>query len=277
MDYRNASLREHFAHHSTPLTPAHIYRANGKVHRNSYSRTEPDMSYEDDRFFPWYNYDHINSTLFPIYGFIAQFHPELEQFFTAKSSMMLSLRSKVSVKIKCPNGHVWKQAAKDFVSQHRHAIMYDKNTCLMCEHATVAEKLSAKAEAEKQRKALNKANRISPSPVPDNATRYFYIHEVLNGADEVVAYKYGIALSVYSRRIQQQNSMQSGLTLKTVYEIKATSKEVITVERQLKKHLSRKYIQPALTKTELADGWTETVKADRFTLEELIEIATAAV
>lgn len=260
------------------LTPkvAAIYRANQA--RNAYQppvRATKVDTFEEE-FFEWWNYDNINGEWFPKRGVIQALHPEVKDFISSKGSLSLQVYSKVVINLTCPNGHKWKQVAKDFITQHRTATTENKMTCTQCEAETVEARLMAEAIALEQRKAIAKANRIPRTPIDENAERYFYIHKIDNAEGETIAYKYGIATSIYARITKQQSSAQSGLKLTTVHTVKATSKEVCLIEKRVKRYLRNRYIQPAMTKTQLADGWTETVSVDKISLEKLLEITTEA-
>ena len=270
MGYGYSSQGSYFKTQNLTPRVAAIYRANQA--RNAYQPPAPKAEPVEEEFFDWWNYDNINGEWFPQRGIIQTLHPEVKDFISSKGSLALNIRSKIVINLTCPYGHKWKQVAKDFIIQHRTALTEKKMTCDQCEAETVEAKIKAEALALAERKVIAKANRIARSSITDNAERYFYIHKIDNANGETIAYKYGIATNIYSRLMKQQGSAQAGLKLTTVHSVKSTSKEVCLIEKRVKNYLKSKYILPAMSKSQLADGWTETVSADKITLELLLEV-----
>lgn len=254
---------------------AAIYRANQA--RKTYEEYTPKTTVleQEEEFFEWWNYDHINGEWFPNFGSIPERHPEVRMFIRSNTSFSLNVNSKVVINLKCPNNHKWKQVAKEFIAQHRTATTEGKLTCSECELAAAEARRREEELLLLERKARAKANRTPLTSISENAERYFYIHQIDNINGETVAYKYGIAVNVYARRMQQQKSIIDGFTLTTVHVTQSTSKEVSLIERRVKQHLRAKRIKPAFTKEELNDGWTETVQANTVTLEMLLDIVSS--
>lgn len=181
-------------------------------------------------------------------------HPDLAAMFKNKNRNHTSLTSIAKARWQCSNNHQWSEQIKTIVTRHEQAVQNNKPTCPVC-----AEWETPKTKPQRPtRQGIN----------TDSQPRNFYIHKITK-QEQTLGYKYGIATNVEKRRTQQQRKAQTGITLTTVYTIKATSLQVQTLETKLTRTLKQANHTQALTKQQLPDGYTETTT---HTIEQLTNI-----
>mgnify|MGYP000193863271 FL=1 len=251
-NYLPSECRENFL--NTQMTqPVNIQDEINKRNKTRDPRFYPLETFDDlvqDIF-----YEHANHTInehLPVFA-------QLIRNPNARHNIVL--RRNHTITFQCQYKHTpWTGKLEENIKNHIRAQLLGEPTCPTCLN-TYKENKSPRSETP----------RTPTTRIP--TTRHFYLHEITDHNNNIIAYKYGITIDINNRRTQQQRHAEQGLTLTTIYTLTGQNRRIVKLEQQLHHHLHTTLNHPqGLTQAQLPDGYTETISAKHITLTNLINL-----